>query len=243
MKPVTIHSDAPDSVIVINQSIIEQYEQLLADERAIVIRDAFDLECANTVYVGLNRLEKEIDEQRLKATSPFRSVVDSINNAAKPIAELIKAARASIGKRMLDAKTEMERKQREAEAAAKKAQQEAEEAARKAQEAEAVASKQEADGDAELFCLPAPAVVVVPPAPVPAPVPVPVAVPLPKLAVRASNRKVLSITDEAKIPREINGIKLLVPDTKAIKKALELGLVIPGAELVAETGTAAMPTR
>jgi hypothetical protein len=65
----------------------------------------------------------------------------------------------------------------------------------------------------------------------------------PKLAVRATTRKVLRIIDASKIPRTIAEAVLLVPDEAAIKKLLLAGLVVPGCELVPAPGTASTGER
>lgn len=72
----------------------------------------------------------------------------------------------------------------------------------------------------------------------------PVIVPAPYIpppvtsSVREKKTKVLVIDDLSKIPREINGAQLLVPDESQIKRLLIAGVKIPGCRLDEMVGTA-----
>ena len=130
------------------------------------------------------------------------------------------------------------------------AKQQAEFQAAKAAAEKARAEAQErADEEAALFGAVADAIEVVEPTKPHEPPPVvvvpvldavraPLGMPLGKCAVRPSKRKKLRILDASKIPREIAGAALLVPDEKAIDKLMRAGIAVPGCVLEDEEGFA-----
>jgi hypothetical protein len=149
-----------------------------------------------------------------------------------------------------EAKATAERARLEAERQAIIAKQQAEfkEAKEAAEKARAEAQAQ-ADEEAALFGAVAPAIEVVEPTKPPEPPPVvvvpvleavraPLGVPLGKCAVRPSKRKTLRIIDASKIPREIAGAALMIPDKVAIRKVLDAGIAVPGCVLEDEEGFA-----
>ena len=270
---IIVKNELPKEIVALDAEILAKANALVFQSRGLVMTDAAGLVAGNTTFKAIDALKKDIEAQRLELTRPIddlkKAIIEAERQATLPLIE----ARADLGKRILNLqrkleaeRAEAERKARaeaEAKAAAERARLEAirqdliakqraeHEAAQKAAEEARAEAEKKAKEEAELFGTPVAAVEVQAPAAPPEPPPV-VVVPVldavrvaevPKGAVRSASRKVLRIVDAAKIPRELAGVVLLVPDEKAIKKLIEAGVAVPGAVLESVEGMAAVGSR
>lgn len=268
-----VKNTLPKEIVALDAEILAKANALVFQANGLVMIDAAGLTSGNATFKAIDSLKKEIEAQRLELTRPIddlkKAIIEAERQATTPLIE----ARTELGKRILDLqrkleaeRAEAERKARaeaEAKAAAERARLEAERQAliakqraeyEAAQEAAAKAHAEamaKATEEAALFGTPVAAVEIQAPIAPPEPPPV-VVVPVvdavrvsevPKGAVRTNTRKVLRIVDAAKIPRELAGVVLLVPDEKAIKKLLEAGIAVPGAVLETVNGMAAVGSR
>jgi len=244
---VIVKNTLPAEIVALKDETMAQVQALTVEAKAMEVIDADTLAKGNDLFRKIDALKKGIETGRLEITRPIDAFKKAIMAAEAQATTPLDEARAQLGKRLFNCqrkleaeRLEAERKAREeAEAKAKaereRLEKERQEIIRKQQE-ERAAQEREAKEQAELFGTdPEP----LPPAPEPPPAAVVVPVvekaavlaPLPKQAVRGSTRKVLKIIDASKIPREIAGAVLLVPDEKAIKKLLDAGVAVPGCTL------------
>ena len=201
----------------------------------------------------IEALAEAVREAARKATIPLDEARADLGDRIMKFDRKLKAEAAEAERKARDeaeARAAAERERLEAIRQELIAKQQAEFQAAKAAAEKARAEAQErADEEAALFGAVADAIEVVEPTKPHEPPPVvvvpvldavraPLGMPLGKCAVRPSKRKKLRILDASKIPREIAGAALLVPDEKAIDKLMRAGIAVPGCVLEDEEGFA-----
>ena len=265
---LVIENKLPKEIVAIDAAVLESANTMAFQARSLILIDAETLAIGNAKFKEIDALTKAIKEQRLEITRPIEALADAVREAAKKATMPLDEARADLGDRIMkfDRKlkaeaAEAERKARaeaESKAAAERqrleairqaeiAKQQAEyQVAKEAAEKARAEAQALADEEAALFGAQAPAIEVVEPEKPAEPPPV-VIVPvldavrapiLHKCAVRPSKRKTLRILDASKIPREIAGAALMVPDKVAIRKIMDAGIAVPGCVLEDEEGFA-----
>lgn len=240
--------DLPAQLIALKQEELDEAMALcerahflqIGDPESADFADAFAK--ANALYREIQTKEKALDGGRLDIGRKLLAVKKQLDDSVKAATEPLADQRARLGNRIAAADAALRelhaRRQREAEEAARKEEERLRaeaEAKRLAEHAKAIEEAPPWEAPPQLEPLDGQAIVrPVAPAYVPPP---------PKSAVRSVTRKVLKVTDPTKIPRDIAGTPLWVLDTKTVERLLRAGIVIPGAELVAETSTAAAGAR
>jgi hypothetical protein len=247
MSAVIVANKLPAEIVALSDEAMAEVQRLTSEARALTVTDAASLEQGNALFRRIDALKKTVEAQRLDITRPIdalkAAIMEAERQATKPLAE----ARADLGERLLTVQRRLEaerqaaeRRAREEAEARARAERERLEAERQAiirrQAEERARAEAKAREEAELFgvapepveAAPEPPPVVVVPVVERAAVAVPV---VPRAAVRESSRPVLVIDDAAKIPRELGGVALLIPDTKAIERILKAGVAVPGCRL------------
>lgn len=236
---IVVRNNLPAEIPAISAETMFQVSALTEQARDLQIVDVISLEAGNDIYRKIDRLLKEISSNRLEITRPIDALKKSIMTAEEGATAPLMASKKALQDRLYSFQKELER---QAEEARKKARAEAEEKARvererleKERQAKIEADKKKAEEEAALFgtepeipAPPPPPVVVVPTVEV-SNIPE-----VPKSAVRKTTRNVLVITDEKSIPVELAGVRLLVPDLKAIEKLMKAGIAVPGCKLEAQ---------
>lgn len=243
---------AVQAVEVVPAALVESIQANTAKAKAIGAVTAENLEEANAVAIAIHRDHSALTDHVEKITKPLNQVLKAVrtcrDNAEDPLLEAKRALTASIGK--FNA-AEAARKEAERQAALERARQEAAKAeeerkrlqaeadAKHAAEVKAAQEKAAAEARelAEILGTPVPAAPVqVAPAPVVA-APKAVEVVVPKAEKPAASavvtRKVpvLLIDNTQLIPAYIGGMELRPIDKAAIKRAIDAGLVVPGAHV------------
>lgn len=246
---VIVKNELPAEIVALKDETLAEVQALTAEanDMVLAIKDADTYAAGNDLFRRIEAFNKQVTEQRMEITRPIDALKAAIMEAARRATIPLSDANKALGQRLWDMKKELERQRQEAERKARaeaearaKAERERLEAERQAiirkQQEERAAQEAAAKEQADLFgteAEPLPPAPEPPPAAVVVPVVDAVAVPapLPKSAVRGKTDHVLVILDAAKIPREIAGKVLLVPDEKAIKALMKLGVEVPGCRL------------
>ena len=274
--PVVVKNSLPAELVAIAPEILARALELSEIASAMVPTTATELETANGIFREIDKLSKSIAAGRLELTRPIDALKAQVIEAERSATTPLEKAKAELGRRMLHCKSEIDRiaaearrkAQEEAEAAAREARRIAEEERqaiiKKQQEEHAarVAEQQRADEAAKKRAEllgedhePETAIIAPPPPPPPPVVIVPeVLAPVvpdaPKLAVRATKRQVLEISNAEELIAEacknngkIHGRLVVLVDEKAVEAMLKAGVPIPGARLVEKDGIAGNGSR
>ena len=246
---LTVKNTLPAEIAAVAPVTMEKAGLMVSQANKAAIIDAASLSSAEDLYRSITALAKQISSDRMDITRPIDALKDAVIAAERAATVPLLAAKAKLEplisgyrKEQERIRAEAERKAREeAEAKARIERQrlEAEQAARiREQEEAAAAAERQAEEERKLF---GESSVVVPEVEAAKPI---IVVPeveaqlipaaLPKSAVRETVKKVLQIDDAKGIPIELAGVRLLVPDTKAIDKLLRAGVAVPGCRLVDE---------
>jgi hypothetical protein len=247
MSQETAEAPAGTALVVrpgIPERMIALKAETLAEIRAThdllagveTVADAVAVEAVSTVLADAARLDRDIQKQRLELTRPIDAAKKAIKAAVDEALAPLEREKSRVAGLVATTTRRLEKERQEA---MRKAREEAEEKARKERarlEAERQAEIERQQEEAALFGgepEPEPPPVVV--------VPVVEDVPeLPKVksAVQTRQLKRLVIDDESAIPREIQGVRLLEPSEKAIRKLLDAGIPVPGCRLETYNSTA-----
>jgi hypothetical protein len=245
---VIVANTLPAQIVALSNESLEQAAGLVEKSAAIVVtHDQCSIDAASAVYREMDALQKAIAKQRLEITRPIdalkTAIMEAERKATNPLSaevmrlaplikkaeekrDAIKAEEVRKAREWAEAKARAERERLE-----KERQELIEKQRQERAEAEQLAKDEAAMFGVEAEPLPPveepPPVVIVPVVEAPGTF----AISAPKSAVRTSTRKRLVIDDAAKIPREIAGAVLLVPDEKAIDKLLRAGVAVPGCRL------------
>ena len=243
---IVVKNTLPAEIVAISPEIMAEALELVKKSGELTVSNAEEMTVANGVFKQIDQLVKKVSSGRLEITRPIDALKKSIIEAEETAVVPLKDAKKSLGEKIVTCQKEL---QRIADEAAAKAKAEAEEKARiererlekerqeqiKKQQEDYEAECKKKAAEAEMFGESEP---VIPPPPPPPPVPVvPVVVEdlpsanIPKAAARTTERKRLVIVDPNVIPLEIGGVRLLVPDEKAITGLLKAGVAVPGCKL------------
>lgn len=234
---LVVRPGIPEKMIALKAETLAEIRathDLLAEVREVP--DAETVESVSEVLAGAARLDRDIQKQRLELTRPIDAAKKAIKQAVDDALAPLEKQKGRVAGLVGETTRRLEAERRAAE---KKAREEAERKAREEQarlEAERQAQIDRDREEAALFGTETP------PEPEPVVV-VPVVEDLPELpkvksAVSTRQLKRVVIVDESKIPREIQGVRLLTPDTKAIDKLLRAGIEVPGCMLETYNSTA-----
>lgn len=252
---VIVRNPLPAEFTAIGAGALEQSRALAVRAAAMTPSTVEDLVAANVLFKEVDGLAKTIAADRMALTRPIDVLKEAIIAAEREACEPLRLAKDALGRRMVACEHKLREERRQAE---EKARQEAEERARaerrrleaeraerqRLAEEERAKAQTVADAEAAVFGEEAAAL---PPVPAAEPIvfvptverPAALAAPLPKSAAKATARRRLVITDATKIPLEIAGKRLLVPDEKAIEALLKAGIDVPGAMLMVVDGISA----
>lgn len=252
--PVVVPNTLPAEIVALSPELLAEAGRLVGEAMAMTPSDAASLDRANDLFRKVDKLAKTIADGRLEVTRPIdalkKKIIAAEEQATKPLAE----AKTALGARITACARELQRQREEIE---RKAREEAEAKARAERErleaerqAKIKADREEherqtkaAEEEARLFGTEAEEIA--PPAPPPPVVVVPEVVLPPeaqlpiKSAARTTTRQKLVIDEPKLIPVELGGVRLLVPDEKAITAMLKAGVQIPGCRLEAVTSIGA----
>lgn len=255
---VIVTNTLPAQIVALKDETLTQALTMAADAKVLVIKDAETLATGNALFKRIDAMNKAIKEQRMEITRPIDALKDAIMDAEQQATKPLTDARDDLGKRIFEMDNELKRQRQLAEA---KARREAEDRAKaererlEAERQEIIRKQQEEHAAAELAAKERAALFGTEAEAIPEPEPPPpvVVVPVvdatiipaaqPKSAVRISTRTKLRIVDASKIPIDLAGVVLLVPDEKAIEKLMKAGVAVPGCELVTTEGFASAGSR
>jgi hypothetical protein len=248
MSALVISNNLPAQIPVMSHEALAKAQELVALAGVATVEPtAASLEQANALYRAIDKHGKDIAAARLELTRPIDALKSAVMEAERQATIPLTDAKVALGARIVIADSLLRKEIADAE---RKAREEAESKARAErerlekerqeliakQQAERAKAEQLAKDEAAMFGVEAeplppveepPPVVIVPVVEAPGTF----AMTAPKSAVRTSTRKRLVIDDAAKIPREIAGAVLLIPDEKAIDKLLRAGVAVPGCRL------------
>jgi hypothetical protein len=195
-------------LVVLKQEVIVELDELTQNAAMVQkIDDALEVAASESVYKNLQVMEKSLESQRVQAKDPFLKIGRQIDEAIKPYANTIKLERARIGDLLLAYNRKVEQARIIAQ--------------QKIDEQQRLLEKQKQE---QLKAGIPPAKVEVPK------IVVPVAAPV-STVITSQKRKVLVIDDINKIPITHMGVRLLVPDEKAIFNLLKAGVPIEGCRI------------
>jgi phage-related minor tail protein len=235
MAAITITNPLPQVLVALSQEAIDRVDTLVEQSIALGAKPLADLDAynvADALHRSLHEMERELEKQRQLVKAPVLDLGRQIDTAAKAQAEALVEAKRRVAVRVREFQDAENRRREEERRKAEQAAREEEQ--RRLAELEAKRAQQAADAEWEA-----------PPGEEPAkpeafdgeivrPVaPAPTAAPL-KSSVRKQTVKRLVIDDASKIPREINGAVLLVPDEKQITLLLRANVAVPGCRLIEE---------
>lgn len=253
--PITVPHDLPAPAIeVVPALLAAQVETAVADAAGIAITDAASFEVANALVVRLHQLDKDVAAHGERIKKPLNGLLKAVRECLDRAADPVQAAKKSVQVKLAawtreqqrladEARQKAEAEARAAREAAEKERQRLQAEADAKHAAEVAAAQEKAKKEAEelaaVLGAPVEAVKVeLPPAPkveLPqsvAAAPAPVVPEVPKSAVATRKVRKVEITNAAAVPVSCGGFELRPIDTAALRKALESGLVIPGARII-----------
>ena len=222
---------------VVPQALVGKFKELTTFANAAEITDATSHKIAAEILVKIHAADKALEERRKEVKAPFIQTGKAIDDIMKSISDPIIGAKKSLIARISEYEQAEKRRiyllQQEAEKKERE-EREAHELERKKLQSEAdAAAKIEADEAAELLGTPVEVVaekpIFMPFLPAKPAAIIPAA---PKSAVTQRTVKTLSITDASKIPRELGGIQLWTLNEMAVRKLIDAGVTVPGAEII-----------
>lgn len=245
-----IANPLPQQVVAVSDELLARVNEMTAKASGMTVIDVDTLEAAESLFADIDDLAKEIHRQRMEITRPIDGFKKAVIAAEESAVEPLHEARKTLGQAATSYRRKLEAERREAE---RKAREEAERQAREERErreAERQAAIDAARAEAELFGGD-PDLDEVPPPPPAVPefdrqmIPAAALPPEPKTKARVgtAKRKVLNIVDSAALmaaacadedgspPGTIAGAAVLVIDEKAVKRLLDAGVPVPGAQI------------
>lgn len=236
MAAITIANPLPKTLVALSQEAIDRVDTLVEQSIALGAKPLVDLDAynvADALHRSLHDMERELEKQRQLIKAPVLDLGRQIDGAAKAQAEALVEAKRRVAVRVREyqdaenRRREEARRKAEQEAREEEARRNAELEAKRAAEAEAAAWETPPDEPAPAAPEAFDGEIVRPVAPAPTPAPL-------KSSVRKQTVKRLVIDDASKIPRELNGVPLLVPDEKQIALVMKAGIAVAGCRLVEE---------